>query len=120
MALALWDTLSEVINVLERGRKAKALQTTKHKVIHLVTGDGIQTNEAAMRIVLGKAALGDLGTDIDYRVVNWVCASHVSNIVVEVDWPQGHMALLTPAPLFGNSLWPRLRLHLRLCVFNLT
>ena len=56
----------------------------KMKIIHLVTGDGVATNEAALKRVLGRAVAGDLPANVEYRLINWVCASHVVNLVVEV------------------------------------
>ncbi len=51
------------------------------RVVHLLTGDGINTNMAAARRVF-RSFQGD--TSIDYRVLVWRCASHQVNLVVHV------------------------------------
>lgn len=54
------------------------------RIIHCVTGDGITTNEAAMKRVLAHFKLGKHCHQYQYFLLVWRCSSHQSNLVVAV------------------------------------
>ena len=52
------------------------------RVLHLLVGDGINTNESAAKKVLHH--LYHQASSVDYRLLVWRCASHQANLVVVV------------------------------------
>ena len=73
----------------------------KLSIIHLVTGDGVNTNEAAARRVLFYfVAQSPLKHRIRYRIVVWKCGSHKANLIVMVAICGCSMS----KPIDGNAL----------------
>ena len=61
-------------------RKAKSV-----RILHLISGDGLNTNENAVKRVLSHFLLNQsAGNLVQYRVMVWKCASHQANLVVLV------------------------------------
>ena len=54
------------------------------RILHCVTGDGISTNEAAMKRVLAHFTLKQPSHQYQYSLLVWRCASHQSNLIVAV------------------------------------
>lgn len=54
------------------------------RVVHLIAGDGINTNGAAMRRLMRKMWSLQTELKVRYSIVSWTCASHASNLVVVV------------------------------------
>ena len=97
IGLALIQTTEPVLKTIATASSAKGCEQVR--VIHCMVGDGIKTNEAAMRRLLhyfsrweaseGNAASDSSSRDfprqaIRYSFLGWVCASHTANLVVEV------------------------------------
>ena len=57
---------------------------SKPRVLHLLTGDGIGTNQAATRRLLKHIIDSLSASGVDYYVAMWTCASHVVSIIVQV------------------------------------
>ncbi|CAK0811396.1 unnamed protein product [Prorocentrum cordatum] len=77
LGLALIDAVQGIMKILA------ALPQRAVRVVHLLIGDGINTNEAAAKRLFehyGRRAGGIL----QYRLITWRCASHQANLVVEV------------------------------------
>ena len=68
--------------VLQAASRAALSTTQQCRFLHVVTGDGIQTNVAACRRLL--CHIRQHAPDgIQYALVMFVCASHVANLVVQ-------------------------------------
>ena len=77
LGLALIAAVQGIMKILA------ALPQRSVRVVHLLIGDGINTNEAAAKRLFehyGRRAGGIL----QYRLISWRCASHQANLVVEV------------------------------------
>lgn len=78
---ALIDTVAEVLKHVE---KADVREQSEIRLFHVLTGDGVPTNLAAGRFLLGHfeklTALG--GAKFVYFLIPHVCASHQANLAV--------------------------------------
>lgn len=54
------------------------------RVLHLLTGDGINTNDNAMKRVCFHFRQASFRKHFDYQCINWKCAAHISNRLVAV------------------------------------
>ena len=80
---ALIDTVAEVLKHVE---EATVKEQSEIRLLHVLTGDGVPTNLAAARFLLGHfqrlTALG--GTKFVYFLIPHVCASHQANLAVSM------------------------------------
>ena len=81
------------------------------RLVHVITADGLATNAAAARRLLHDARQKFPG--VSYRVVNWVCASHITCLVVQrsicggsVQKPEENNALCCAAARYFKYLTP--------------
>ncbi len=83
IAQALIDTVAEVLKHVE---EATVKEQSEIRLLHVLTGDGVPTNLAAARFLLGHfqrlTALG--GTKFVYFLIPHVCASHQANLAVSM------------------------------------
>ena len=80
IAIAIINIIREILDkVAAQLREA----TVKLRVIHVVIGDGVSTNELALKRVLWHFRNKPCPW-IEYFVVVWKCASHKANLSVAV------------------------------------
>lgn len=83
LATALMLTVDEVLRVCKKAVQDRGAR--RAKIIHLMVGDGIPTNEAAAKRLLHQYSIKKAwGPEVQYRLLVWKCASHQSNLVVLV------------------------------------
>ena len=84
IAVSLISVAQDAVSVVLQGIREADGATKIARVIHIIVGDSINTNDAACRRVaqyfLSKAA--ELG--IRYSLVVILCASHLANLVVQI------------------------------------
>ena len=73
------NTVQELIDIIEQMPAALG----KRRLVHLVTGDGIPTNENASKRVRFHYNSTFMLTNVRYLFGCWVCGPHCSNLVVE-------------------------------------
>ena len=84
IATALCNIISEVLELVAQGLKINANGAERVRVLHLVTGDGINTNENALKRMYYYVTKLLAGQPIRYFLLAWRCASHQANLVVLV------------------------------------
>jgi len=81
LATAVIIATEEVMECLVAGVQAPSIRI---RFLHLITGDGINTNEAAMRIVLHWFIRQSSFKDVfDYKMACWKCGAHKASLVVK-------------------------------------
>jgi hypothetical protein len=63
---------------------ALMLSCCQVKIVHLVTGDGVGTNDNAMRRILQFFMQAKFKELLHYTLCGWKCASHQANLVIMV------------------------------------
>ena len=83
IATAIVLPVERVVRAIEKGLKGNDRVKTV-RLIHIVVGDGIPTNENAVKRAypILKKLCADLG--IHYSLIPLVCASHMGNLLVQV------------------------------------
>ena len=81
IATALVATVKELLETC--GRAVKPVGNNL-RAVHLVTGDAVNTNDNAMRRMLGHFRSRSCDRSMEYFLVVWRCASHQINLVVAV------------------------------------
>ena len=100
MCLALGNVVKEVVATVDSAHQQFAPdanladESQKVRLVHVITGDGAPTNMAAVKSLLGAMKATPPSSRVTYRVVAFTCASHTSNLVVEVSGEQPTKALL--------------------------
>lgn len=80
-AQTIAHALRQVVDAVAAAALEGQVQEERLRLIHLLTGDGVPTNLAAARRLF--QSLQD-HPRIDYRLIVWVCASHQTNLVIQV------------------------------------
>ena len=57
---------------------------TPLRFVHMLVGDGVNTNENSAKRVLQRCLVNLQNNNIEYRLLVWKCSSHQSNLVVMV------------------------------------
>ncbi len=57
---------------------------TSLRFVHMLVGDGVNTNENSAKRVLQRCLVNLQKNNIEYRLLVWKCSSHQSNLVVMV------------------------------------
>jgi len=96
-APTLAHAMRQVVNYVAAAAQRGRAPGSRLKVVHLVTGDGVPTNMAAARRLF-QSFRGD--PLIDYHLLVWQCASHQTNLVVQV----AICGRLLADPLNANAL----------------
>ena len=91
ISATLQSVVLEIIAQARAGLEAMPANTrflSKLRLVHLLTGDGIGTNQAAarrlFRSVVDTLRSNAASIGVVYRLAMWTCASHVVNTVVQV------------------------------------
>jgi len=88
VAKTLLSVVDEIVAEAKAGSAAVPAErrhSGQIRVVHLLTGDGIPTNQAAARRVLHQiVAERRYGGDVDYKLAMWTCASHVTCLCTQV------------------------------------
>jgi len=99
LGLALIQAVAQLMQILRAARQGKATTTSPLRVIHLLTGDGVNTNEAASKRLYQHYHNSSCET-LRYFLLVWRCASHQANLCVEI----AICGRLLPEPLDQNDL----------------
>ena len=81
LALSMCNTLEELLEAFKLGLSRKSCPDSKLRVLHLICGDGVGTNENSVKRLWGK--MKNRPT-IEYSVLVWRCSSHQSNLCVYI------------------------------------
>ena len=84
IAYTLILVATEAFETILRGSQEICGQNTRARIIHLVVGDGINTNDNACRRVFAYFEEWARKRDVRYSMVVVKCASHKANLVVQV------------------------------------
>ena len=82
MATAVVQSLRGVLQACSVG--ASERDTPRCRVVHMLVGDGVNTNEAAAKCVLHHLLHHGAEDKVDFRMLVWKCASHQANLAVLV------------------------------------
>ena len=83
LASAISAAVQPILDVAAEG--AGVNHARRVKIVHMLIGDGINTNENAAKRMLHKLAFSDQAPGhLQYRLLLWKCSSHQSNLVVLV------------------------------------
>ena len=84
VAHSIITTLKPIMESLVAGIPVEHRGSTKVRLIHLLTGDAIPTNEAAAKRVLEYFFRNARRLGLRYAILVFKCSSHQSNLVVQV------------------------------------
>jgi hypothetical protein len=80
VATAICTSIEEVVEACMLNLQAD----TPLRFLHLLVGDGVNTNENSAKRVLQRCLVNLQKNNIEYRLLVWKCSSHQSNLVVMV------------------------------------
>ncbi|CAK0828358.1 unnamed protein product [Prorocentrum cordatum] len=85
IATSIVDVVEELLETISIGARSSPLT-----FVHLVTGDGTNTNPASLRRVLAHFLVSYKHKQLlRYRLVAWTCGSHTANLCTEFAVAQG-------------------------------
>ena len=86
MGSALHNSIKPSLDGIARGIVSNSRGCRRARVIHVVVGDGIPTNDAAMRKMLCaiKQELSLATSVIRYSLIGIICSSHIANLTTHV------------------------------------
>ena len=83
LATALMMAVDELLSACTAAVRER--QARRVRVLHLLIGDGVNTNEAAAKRLMHQYLVRKQhGAELQYRLLMWKCASHQANLVVLV------------------------------------
>ena len=107
IATALLQSARRVLQECKCALDSGKCAFTEVRVLHLLTGDGVPTNENAARRMLKEILARQCDFGIRYGLLAWKCSSHVSNLLVAVavcsgmvKRPQDHPLVATCVRVF--------------------